>query len=888
MTAFDETPPNQMCQKVEETIRSIRSPNPPEKSPFLTAPNEHFIYTRVLSNYPDDLYNLSHEGSIVSGWIQEISSFWAANMYSLFIFPWDLSSIKSSPITSPVVCVGLVDGYLIAAYNTGISIFNVTDSEIQPLRTKYSTPENISITTIKYGIAGCNDGSLRKITINPKKCSVSISGIFTLKEDDPVIQIIRTQNYFVALTLNSNISVFENKEPSIISSVWCPNGFSRLASFTEIKNILNIWCPSGDEILAIDSNAILYSFTYQKYKLTLNSECELIGRRQFQTALFDHGVLVAVDNDRAQFDSLLTARFGSSPVYTINRDLGGIHSIGATTSDFKIFSSSGIYTITEKVTDEREEIWRFCNIINKFWDKSIMEIDDDSNNQNSWLIEELNSFVNSDFEFLSILSTYVLTIIDDTKVLKGSKAEKYISNTCLSDFFTIDRNNRFSLLRLISFETRNKNQLEFSLPEEGLAQLIEKARLGNDGAANEALSIITSYKKLPPYYPFLCQFMFESGFYRELIECVIQWADSVLSDDKALAFENANFPWRDEQEIYAYHLRSNIYKQLTPLLNLAVGKDREAPEECQKKAISAFKYSLNMSIKVFQTYILEFLEENCPEDRITEFFYPDMISEMKNMGSRLLPTVLISKSSQKAEFKREAFNIYIEKASLEAVDENNNYTIEERIEFLNKALNLFSNDEKALKLKRCAEILKEFLLSHPNESQNLFALDVIDINEVLLNNHEYRLALKVMDIFGEKRFDVLDNFLKEADQNEVKEFLKECIVFTPSEIAHEIYNLKKEDAFDFMFDCEIDNFYIFQVLCELWRSGKYRDGVNFIKNVLNRAGPINREIREDLADVLCEITLELDSRNNFEDANIIRANLKHCFLEQSFTDINDL
>lgn len=394
-------------------------------------------YTRVLVDYPDDLYNIAHEGSIVSGWIEEISSFWAANLYSLFLFSWDLTNIVNTPTPSPVVFVGFVDGYIIAFYNTGASIFSFP--EFKALRTVCSIPQKVNVTIVKYGIAGCNDGSLRKITLNPSRCSISVSGILTLKEDDPVVQIVKTQSYYITLTLNGHICVFSDSK------------LTRLTLFSELKNIINIWCPYEDIIMALDSNAILYTLHYSNYKISIIGSCQLIGRRQFQTAVFEHGILTAVDSDRAQFDSVLTARFGSFPVFSINRNLGGIHSIGTTVSDIKIFSSSGIYSITEKVThDDNEEIWRFCNTINEFWDTPIMEIVDDS--LYNWFTNQLNTFFESDFEFLSTLSNYVLTILDDIKVIRDTKAKQSFSNSKLSDFFLLDRYDRFSLLRLISLK----------------------------------------------------------------------------------------------------------------------------------------------------------------------------------------------------------------------------------------------------------------------------------------------------------------------------------------------------------------------------------------------------------------------------------------------------
>lgn len=191
-------------------------------------------------------------------------------------------------------------------------------------------------------------------------------------------------------------------------------------------------------------------------------------------------------------------------------------------------------------------------------------------------------------------------------------------------------------------------------------------------------------------------------------------------------------------------------------------------------------------------------------------------------------------------------------------------------------------------MKKCAELLKDFLLKNPEEPQNLFALDFYEINDKLVNYHEYKLALEVMKIFGEKRISVLNHFLKESSVDEIKNYVAKNPVFSQDEIAHELYDLKGKDAFDLMFDCKIDNLYICQVLCEVLRNGKFRDDVEFIKNVLTRAGIINNAIRQELADILCEIILELDSNNKIEEANLIRENQKHCFLDQCFTDKNDL
>lgn len=486
----------------------------------------------------------------------------------------------------------------------------------------------------------------------------------------------------------------------------------------------------------------------------------------------------------------------------------------------------------------------------------------------------------------------------------------------LSDFFNPERNDIFPRLRRISFEIRDKNQSEYGNPTEELETLIQKSKLGNHEAALEALTIITSYPQLPPYYRSLCVFMYENCFYRELLDCIILWANSVLTDEKALEFENSNFSQQDDK--YSYHLRLCIYEQMDPLLRTAIGIKGQHKEEwrrCwssykestdEKNAADALRNVLILSNnEIFQRYVLDFLEENCPPQKINEFIYPGMIQQMRKTKSVHLPTVLVKKG-----MVNEAFNLFLDQATSnddrrinaetqpneeeeeeESGDKKNSQNrlfINDRIKLINKSLSLISDDEKALKLMKLADLLKDFLIEHPNEPQNLFAMDFYEINETLVNYNEFRLALEIMNIFGEKRNSVLNSFIEYASQEEVKNYIENDPIFSQEEIADEIYSLKKKDAFDFMFDCNIDNYYIFKVLCRELRNGKYREDVEFIKNILNRAGQINNAIRQDLANILCEIILELDSNNKIEEANQIRENQKHCFLDQSFTDKNDL
>lgn len=883
MKAFDDTPDKQICTKVQETINVIKNPHPPKNPPYLTEPNDHFIFFREPIDYPEDLYNLAHEGNISSGWIKEIECFWAANCKVLIFFTSDLKHISQSlPIDSPVISSGYIDGFIVVSLSSGLEL--VSFPSFESIKSTYSMPKNISVTLIRHGVAGCNDGSLRSISVNPPKKHISVSGIISLSEDDPVVQIIPTQNYLVSLTLSSTISFFSKKH------------LTSIATLTDLKNIIYIWCNNDDFILAMDANTVVYRLSYRLGFIRIDDQqtCQLLKRWQFQSAIFEHGFLTAVDSSRPSFDAVMTARFTKFPVYTINQRLGGVHSIGSTENQIKLFASSGVYSLTEQLTtDINEEIWKFTNLILKYWNTPISELPD----TDSQLYADLMEYFHSNYQALSSLSSYIIDIIDDTQVLKDTNYEALKSP--LSELFGPSRTRIFSWLRKLSFNIRYSNKDQVEPPQDELSELITLANGGNQKAANQALNlIVSSYKTVPSNFPYYLEFMLNHGFYRELLESANEWADSVLSQPEAIAFENANFPQADIETVQSYQIRLRIYEQMIPLLERAVGIHGNTID---KEAADAVKYALNFRNTVFQRYVLRFLEEHCPSNIITDFTYPEMIAQMKDIKSRHLSIILLHHG-----LKEKAFNYYLMKATGDASqtcplystsDEDKYLSIEKRIGYLHKALDLCPDDEKAKQLMEIARLLGDFISNNPQIPQNLFSLDFIEIKDQLVSSAEYLLALKIMKIFNEKRglFSILEKYIQESSPAEFDLYIHDDPIFTQYEVAKTVYELKGKQAFDFMFDARMDNLYIFKLLCELWRNGQLRDDAHLIVHVLDRAGPVNETIRNEVADLLCDIILDFDARNGQnsdthakEDARIIRENLENCFLEQRFIDINDL
>ena len=857
MKAFDETPSNSTCETIEKLVTRVLRPSPcgSNEMIFFDKDFDHFSVSRV-SELPKPLDDVIHMSSVSSGWIEDVELFWAADPSHIFFFAPNMVNFHIVQTAGRVTCAGFSGSFIVVSYDDG-SLQLYTYPGFEPLHSSYSVPRNVLVTVVRQGIVGCNDGSLRRITINQKKLHCAVSGIFSIAQEDPVVSIIETENYYVSLTLNSVISVFSKAQ------------LTKIASFKDAKKVLSIWSPHNDVIFALDSNAFFYSLSLNMGSIMVKEKYMLIAGKQFQTVCYKHGFLTAVDNSKPLDDCIYVSRFAPTVIFGERSDMGLVLSLGSSSTEILFFTAKGVYAISEKlINEEIEELWRFANLIAKYWDLPITELPFSEE-----LAYLLNGNFHSDNEILSAVCHYVMTIIDDIKVLQNSEFEKLFSRDTLSHLFSKERLNTFSRLRKISFEIRFLNQQFIEGSSSELNNLIKTADAGDDDAAATAMNIIgSSFETLPPDFPLYCRFMIRHRFYREFLEAVISWANSVMSDDQALAMENANFPSNNYDDIASYHLRLRVYEQINPFLEIAVsGNDIEAKE--------ALKFALNLNIEVFQKYVLQYFENNCPSEQIAFFEYPEMIEQMKEIESKHLPDLYIANNNIES-----AYRIYIDTAS----SDSNNLSISDRINRIKKAQALYPQKKSVKKLLDCANLLTGFIIDNQNVPQNLFAKDFIDINDVLVDFGEYALAIEVMKIFHEKRMDVLEMFLKVSDSVEVSFLIKSKPVFTQLEIARELYHIKGADAFDFMFDCNIENQYIFKVLCELWQSGKMRNDIEIIVNALKRAGRIHRSIRQSVADMLCDIIVDLDFYNEKESADMIRLNLEHCFLDQTFEkDIND-
>lgn len=798
--------------------------------------------------------------SVVSGWISEIEMFWVGQGNRLFLVHMTMASYDEATVCAPVVAVGFVNNMIVVSHEDSLALFT---KELVPLKNTFHLPTNVIVTVFEKDIAGCNDGSLRRVTVNPRREYVSVSGTPTLFPDDVITTIVELNDNFVTLSLNNVLSVFTK-------------GLTRIAN-VQLKGIIGLWTTDGTTAYVLDKTTQLSRVVIGSLNVDVEPVGQLMKRRVFHSATWKLGFLTAVDRTRLSYDQMTLTRLVPYGLTASTFNMGVIFAVGSTPYLMAALSSSGVYHFFEKLDkNEDEEIWRFANCVERFWDRSIESLVNEST-----LIENMNDFFKSDFQTISDLCKYVLTIIDDYGSI-SSDYQKLFSAKPLSDFFNRERIEQFSRLRKFAFEFRLNEGIVESDPQRmtKLERMIAAADGGSEKQiANVLAKITSSFEELPTSLCVCCAFLEKHGFYTELIQCICKWANSVQPDSIALAYENGGCPTSDIDEAASYHLRRRIYDQLQPFLSLAV----RTPES---QAGAALDTALKHKNTVFQRYVLQYLEDNSTADVIKRFYYPEMIEQMKMINSRYLVDILIYK-----QMTSEAINQFIDNAKTVDVP----YSVRERIEFLTRAAELCQNRnaqrrEEVEKMRKAGEILEEFINNTLECPRYIFTRDPCDLINYLVDWGEYILALRIMDIYGEKRDDVLTEFLTSATPDEVFTYLQESAVYSEDEIAHKLFELQGTEAIYTLRDCRFSCTCIFKLIVSEMKMDDYIKYAGVLVEMLYSCRTVDATVRENVANLYCRMVLTLSVQDDAilrGYADKIRAGLGGVFIEASFTDIWD-
>jgi hypothetical protein len=136
---------------------------------------------------------------------------------------------------------------------------------------------NMSSTSIESDIAGCTDGTLRKLTVNKHRNSLSVSGIVRCQTEDPIIRIAATPSFSVGLSKASILSIWSHK--SIFG-----NGLNHRHS-VHLSHIVCVWA-SGTRFFALHASADVHEFLFDGNRLTATRQCRTFQRFPLTSAVW--------------------------------------------------------------------------------------------------------------------------------------------------------------------------------------------------------------------------------------------------------------------------------------------------------------------------------------------------------------------------------------------------------------------------------------------------------------------------------------------------------------------------------------------------------------------------------------------------------------------------
>jgi len=860
--AFDDTPSDEYCSKIHKFVDFLQNPLPVESSPVFSQVNEFFINSQIKP-YSNDLSDIiKTSDNITSGWLPEIQSFWVSNGTKLFIVNNRDDEQYYTYLFMPPIAVGFLNNHIVVSHEDSLSLFSYP--KLEAIKTTFSLPKNVKVTHFHGDIAGCSDGLLRRVVINPDSFHVSVTGFSSSRNSDPVSAIISRDQHLVTLSVNSAISVFDKSSLQRYSS-------------TKFSSIVAIWFSSKNIVCAINKNSVLFKLNIeQKSHPEIEETQSLIPRNSNQKATFNNGLLYVVDGIRSNFDRLYVVRLVPSPIYSVFNNFGMIFSFGDSDLELYVLSSRGITTIFEKLMDnENIELWRFANLLNLIWETPISEAA-----YNQQMIHVFNELAQSSFKVISTLAQYVLCFINDYLKLLYYKSDycSVFKNMPVHDFFLHSRQKIFSRLRKISLEiSLNQEDSLETTTNDPIISLIEQASSGDVIAEQRAVDLIKSTKgTLPSAFPVYIDYLIKHGYYEELLEVVNNWADHILSDSLSSEYESSGFTTTDIDCLASYHLRNRVMTHIIPYLGLAVDNPNGKAGISLKKGLQTFGES-------FQRFVTLYFEK-CSSEIVIFFDYPGLLNRLRVIKSKHIASILEHHHQYKDSYEQ-----LIEDAS-----EVSEKSIDDRILLLQKAVllrNHIYDVSEAEKLLQSAQIMKEYIENHPNTPNNLFSINGNDLIDKMYEMGEFSLAFQLMCVYGRGSMEILRAYVETANSHSLKTVVSQSKIgkcaYSEEILAQEIFEIHNhEKAIPLMIEVGIDPKYVFSLIFKL-NHDRIISSVEQVAFILDNWTEISNESKTFIADNLCQYVLDLGVSGNIEGASLIREKLHKCFLPNGNHDCWD-
>jgi hypothetical protein len=351
------------------------------------------------------------------------------------------------------------------------------------------------------------------------------------------------------------------------------------------------------------------------------------------------------------------------------------------------------------------------------------------------------------------------------------------------------------------------------------------------------MTLIWSSDVLPVHFRSYVSFLSRHSFHKELIDCVLRWTDSVQED---------------------------LYFLLEPTLKNAL-----TPETSAREAVkTALIQSQNPT---FQKFVIEYLDRHANWQTTIQFDFPGMLDLLRDMKSTQYQRVLMVKGDPISRFQA-----YLNFATSESL-----ISVDDRIEYSQKAHVLFPADPEPRRLLKIANVIRPIADSHPK----FFKMSENEIIDVLLKEQHFRIALDICGALDLRRADVLELFLEFADSQEIQDYIASKGIFSEIDIANALFGT--EDGLSRLANVGITPRVIFDLARHLDKE-KQLKFARQLTDLLKNWEPVDLDLREDAADLYCDLIVRLEVEENMELAEEIRGMLGKCFLDRHFQDVWDL
>ena len=860
--SFIDVPDDNICELILKYVDNINNPNPDKINPKISNPNEIFFHSPFIP-LPNDLSNMIHnKDNIISGYIEQIQCYWVSNGIKFFIFPFNGDFFNSFDSIEPIITIGYFFEYIIVSHQNSISLYSFPN--LNPINIKYIIPNNVNITLFYNSIIGCSDGRLRNLILkkNNNEILIEIKGFSSLNLNDSIIKILKIKNYYITLSINNILSIFTIDTLKLINSI-------------KLNSIISIW-NFDLNIYLIDQNTFLFKLNIENpLNLNLIKINNFLKRNSYQNALWINGLFIGIDGIHSNFDRLTIVKYNPNNIYTIFNNFGNIFNFGILPTELSLFTSNGLTILSEKlINEENEQIWKLSILLSIIWNINLIDI-----NFNSIIIQILKDYYFSNFKLLSNLSHYLLIILEDFNLISLTEFKNYFNNLKFKDFLINNiKLKNFFKLKKIYFEINLNN---FKIEENSqISKLILESKSGNKSSEYQLVKLISTFNTNLPYsIPIFVDFLFQFGYYEELVENIYKWSNLIYSSEKTEEFEkilNNNLNY-DINEFLSYHLKFRILNYLIPFLKLSILKSKEKPGEILIKLLNKFD-------KTFQKFIFKFFENEKFENLIN-FDYLNILNILKEIKSKHLSYFLEFKN-----YLEESFEEFLENS----ISNKFNLNIEERINLLNHCLLIKSNKinyEYCNNLLLISKIIKNYLIDNKLLPQNLFANNLNELINYFFKEKEFSILFQLIKINNNLNF---KNYLIEFLNNY---FNKEIFKIILIECQNNLYNFNEKDLIEILF--EIKNFKeFFEIL------NNFNFNLNLLLNFLINLNNLilinninefllillkfnnfnNINLNNKISIKLSNIILELNSKNNLEIILNIKKYLKKFFIINKFND----